>query len=84
MAVKIRLRLQGKRNRPFYRIVVADTRVPRDGKYLEMLGWYNPFEDENKTSLNAERFDYWLSVGAMISPKVKSIAKNFKAQVEKA
>ncbi len=44
MALKIRLRQQGRNNRPFYRLVVTDVRSPRDGKYVEMLGWYNPFE----------------------------------------
>jgi small subunit ribosomal protein S16 len=57
MALKIRLRQQGRNNRPFYRLVVADVRSPRDGKYLEALGWYNPFEAEadRSFSANAER-----------------------------
>ena len=46
MALKIRLRQQGRKNRPFYRMVVTDVRAPRDGKYCEALGWYNPFETE--------------------------------------
>ena len=46
MALKIRLRQQGRNNRPFYRLVVTDARSPRDGKYVEALGWYNPFEAE--------------------------------------
>lgn len=75
MAVKIRLRMHGKRNRSFYRIVVTDTRFPRDGKYLEMLGWYNPFEEEKKTEINAERLKYWLSVGGQMTPKVASLVK---------
>ncbi|MCH9633914.1 MAG: hypothetical protein S4CHLAM7_06480 [Chlamydiae bacterium] len=83
MAVKIRLRVQGKKDRAFYRIIVADSRSPRDGKYLEMLGWYNPFDEENKAQLNGERLNYWLGVGAQLSPKAKSIAKQFQPEVLK-
>lgn len=75
MAVKIRLRKQGKTNRPCFRIVVADTRSPRDGGYVEMLGWYNPQEKENNMELNGERLKYWLGTGAQISPQVTLLAK---------
>lgn len=75
MALKIRLRQQGRNNRPFYRVVVADSRSPRDGKYLEELGWYNPFEkeDDRLLSLNAERLSYWISQGAEISDRMESL-----------
>lgn len=69
MALKIRLRKQGRHNRPFFRLVVADSRSPRDGKYVEMLGWYNPFETELDKSLfiDTARIQHWLGVGAEIS-----------------
>src|SRR5580692_2154812 len=67
MAVKIRLRQQGRTNGQTYRLVVTDVRNPRGGKYLEMLGWYDPFLAENNVSVNAERADYWLTQGAEIT-----------------
>jgi small subunit ribosomal protein S16 len=69
MALKIRLRQQGKKNRPFFRLVLTESRSPRDGKYLEALGWYNPFETEAEkmTSIEGERVRHWLSKGAIIS-----------------
>ena len=73
MALKIRLRQQGRNNRQTYRLVVADMRSPRDGKYIEMLGWYNPFQSEQNFEVNAERVNYWLGVGAQVSPQVQSI-----------
>jgi len=78
MAVKIRLRVQGKKNRAFYRIVVTDSRAPRDGKYLEKLGWYDPFEEEKKTEIDVERLKYWLSVGGQMTDKVKSLVKKYQ------
>lgn len=77
MALKIRMRKQGRNNRPFYRIVLADARAPRDGKYLETLGWYNPFEEEQEKmmSIHEERIDHWLKQGAEISDNVEIIVK---------
>ena len=75
MALKIRLRQQGRNNRPFYRFVLTDVRAPRDGKYLEALGWYNPFEAEldKSISLDAERVKYWLGLGAQLSESAQSL-----------
>ena len=75
MALKIRLRQQGRNNRPFYRVVVADIRSPRDGKYIEALGWYNPFESEQDRSLNIQndRVQYWIGQGAQVSENVESL-----------
>jgi len=75
MALKIRLRQQGRNNRPFYRLVLTDVRAPRDGKYLEALGWYNPFESEQDKSLSlkAERIKHWLNLGAEISECAQSL-----------
>jgi len=75
MAVKIRLRKQGRKNRPFYRIVVADSRSPRDGKYVECIGWYNPFETEPEKHLNIqeERVAHWLEHGAQMSENIEAL-----------
>lgn len=78
MAVVIRMRRTGRRNRPCYRINVADSRSPRDGRFLETLGLYDPIskDTENQVTLNVERAKHWLSVGALPSETVKSIFKN--------
>jgi small subunit ribosomal protein S16 len=75
MALKIRLRQQGRNNRPFYRLVLTDVRAPRDGKYLEALGWYNPFESEldKHLFLNAERIQFWLNTGAELSERAEAL-----------
>lgn len=75
MALKIRLRQQGRNNRPFFRLVVADCRSPRDGKYLEAIGWYNPFASkaEEEFSLDAERAQHWLSQGAILTESAQSL-----------
>ncbi len=75
MGLKIRLRQQGRNNRPFYRIVVTDCRAPRDGKYLEAVGWYNPFETEADKSLHldAARIQHWLDLGAQLSDSAESL-----------
>lgn len=76
MALKIRLRQQGRTNRQTYRLVVTDIRNPRDGKYLEAVGFYNPLKADKNFSLNAERLTYWLSLGAELSENAeKLIAK---------
>lgn len=75
MALKIRLRQQGRNNRPFYRLVLTDVRSPRDGKYIEMLGWYNPFEAEIDKGIfvDAERVQHWLNNGAQLSERAESL-----------
>lgn len=75
MALKIRLRKQGSNNRPFFRLVVADVRTKRDGKYLENLGWYNPIAAENNVLLKEDRILHWLSFGAMISENALNLVK---------
>ncbi|MBS3904450.1 MAG: 30S ribosomal protein S16 [Simkania sp.] len=74
MALIIRLRQQGRTNRQTYRVVVADERSPRDGKYIEMLGWYNPNQTENNVQIDSDRLNYWLGQGAQISEKVEQLA----------
>ncbi len=77
MAVVIRMRRTGRRNRPCYRINVADSRSPRDGRFLETLGLYDPVSsnEEAQVTLNVERAKHWLSVGALPSDTVESIFK---------
>lgn len=75
MAVRIRLRQQGRNNRPFYRLVVTPVTAPRDGKYLEAVGWYNPFETKPETHLNLkeERIQHWLDQGAQLSDSAQAL-----------
>lgn len=67
MALKIRLRQQGRKNRQTFRLVVTDIRNPRDGKYLEMLGWYNPFSNAKDSQIDLDRIRYWVGQGAELS-----------------
>ncbi len=75
MAVVIRLRRMGTKRRPFYRLVVADSRMPVGGRFIETIGQYNLLEKPAKISVNRERALYWLSQGAKVSPTVKQILK---------
>ncbi len=73
MALKIRLSRGGSKKRPYYRIVVADVRMPRDGRYIEKVGTYNPLlakDDENRVTLNEERIKHWISQGAKPTDRV--------------
>lgn len=73
MAIALRLSRGSAKKRPYYRIVAADSRKPRDGKYLEQIGTYNPLlakDDEKRVQLNEERAKYWLGVGAQPSDRV--------------
>lgn len=76
MALKIRMRQQGRRNRLFYRLVVTANEERRDGKYVECIGWYNPFEStaENSLHLKADRLSHWLDMGAQLSEKAEHLA----------
>jgi small subunit ribosomal protein S16 len=75
MAVKIRLARHGAKKKPFYRIVVADSQSPRDGKYLENVGTYNPLLDTAQVTLQSERIQYWMDQGAKPSDTVRSLLK---------
>ena len=75
MAVKIRLARHGTKKKPFYRIVVADGESPRDGKFLEKVGTYDPLIEPAKISINSERIKYWMEQGATPSDTVKSLLK---------
>ncbi len=77
MALKIRLRQQGRRNQQTYRLVLCDSRAPRDGKYIETLGWYNPRESEPEKNLNVQgdRVQHWLSLGAILTERAETLVK---------
>lgn len=86
MALKIRLRQQGKKNQYVYRLVLTESRTPRDGKYIELLGWYNPFEEEaeKSCSVQAERIQHWLDQGAIISERAEALLKRTAPKVFEA
>ena len=75
MSVKIRLARHGAKKRPFYRIVVADSKFPRDGRFLENVGTYNPLLDPAKIVLKKERIKYWIDQGAILTDTVRSLLK---------
>lgn len=75
MAVKIRLRRVGAKNSPCYRIVVADGRSPRDGRFIENIGTYQPLKADDNFTLDLDRAHYWISKGAQPSDTVRSIVK---------
>ncbi len=71
----IRMARMGRKKRPFYRIVVTDSRKRRDSGWIESIGHYNPVSENKELKLDEERLNYWLSVGAQMSPTVKRLAK---------
>jgi len=75
MAVKIRLRRIGRKKAPVYRIVVADSKSPRDGKFIEIIGQYAPRQTENSLSVKADRANHWLDVGAQPTDTVRSLLR---------
>jgi len=78
MAVSIRLRREGTKNRPYYKVVVADRRSPRDGKFIEMIGTYDPKIPGRNSTLKIDRVEYWISKGAQPSDTVRSLIKKNK------
>ena len=75
MAVKIRLRRMGAKKAPFYRVVVADSRYPRDGRFIEEIGTYNPMKEPSEIKIDAEKAQKWLSNGAQPTDTVKALLK---------
>lgn len=75
MSISIRLKKMGKKDQPFYRVVVADTLKKREGAYIENLGWYNPLQQGDNYLLKQDRIDYWVSQGARVSDTVKSLVR---------
>lgn len=83
MAVSIRLRREGALNRPYYKVVVADSRSPRDGKFIEIIGTYDPKKPGHNSALKLDRAEYWISKGAQPSDTVRSLIKKNKKQAAK-
>ncbi len=83
MAVKIRLRRLGAKKKPFYRVVVADNRSPRNGRFIEEIGYYDPMTQPAEIKVNNERAKYWLGVGAQPTDTVRILLKKSGAIEEK-
>ena len=85
MALKIRLRQQGRKNHLVYRLVLSDSRSPRDGKYIELLGWYNPYEAEAEKNLkvDGDRVLHWLQQGAILTEKAEKLVERGAPEVLK-
>ena len=79
--VKIRLRRMGAKKAPYYRIVVADSRSPRDGRFIEELGVYDPMADGEKIKVDMERAKYWIANGAQPTDTVRGLLKKVEAQL---
>ncbi|KQC14146.1 MAG: 30S ribosomal protein S16 [Desulfuromonas sp. SDB] len=79
MSVSIHLNRAGKKNKPFYRVVVADSKHRRDGKYIEKVGYYNPLKPED-FSLNMESIEKWISKGAKTSDTVQALIRRYKRE----
>ncbi|HBB72155.1 MAG TPA: 30S ribosomal protein S16 [Ruminococcus sp.] len=75
MAVKIRLRRMGAKKAPFYRVVVADSRYPRDGRFVEEIGYYDPTKEPSVVNINAEKAKEWIAKGAQPTDTVKVLLK---------
>ena len=77
--VKIRLRRMGAKKAPYYRIVVADSRAPRDGRFIEEVGTYNPAAESEKLKVNMDRVQYWIASGAQPTDTVRGLIKKVEA-----
>ncbi len=84
MAVRIRLKRLGSLNRPHWRIVVSDAKMPRDGRFIEEIGYYDPLPASEKIQVKKERLDYWLKQGAQLSASLKSLLKRSAKKARKA
>jgi small subunit ribosomal protein S16 len=84
MAVSIRLRREGAKNRPYYKVVVADSRSPRDGKFIEIIGTYDPKVQGENSTLKVDRAEHWIARGAQPSDTVRSLLKKSKARAAAA
>ena len=76
MSVKIRLKRMGAKKKPFYRIVVADSRCPRDGKFIEEIGYYNPLVEEKTVKVDSEKVQQWIKNGAQPTSIVEKLFKD--------
>lgn len=75
MAVRIRMTRMGSKKRPFYRLVAADSEAPRDGRFLEILGYYDPMKDPAVLKIHEDKLNYWLEKGASVSDSAKALLK---------
>jgi len=80
MAVSIRLRREGAKNRPYYKVVVADSRSPREGRFIEIIGTYDPKKPGHNSTLKVDRAEYWIARGAQPSDTVRSLLKKNQKQ----
>ncbi|MBS1348117.1 MAG: 30S ribosomal protein S16 [Firmicutes bacterium] len=80
MSTKIRLRRMGAKKKPFYRVVVADSRYPRDGRFIEEIGYYDPCHEPAIINIDEEKVKSWVASGATLSDTVKSLMKKAGAQ----
>lgn len=80
MAVRIRLKRFGAKNRQQWRIVVADAKMPRDGRFIEEIGYYDPLPAQEKLQVKQTRLDYWIKQGAQVSDSLRSLLKRAKRQ----
>src|SRR5437867_395269 len=84
VAVRIRMKMLGRKHRPYFRIVAIDSRQPRDGRIIEELGSYDPMvkNTDDRVRLKPERVKYWMSVGALPSERVATLLKKYMAKIE--
>ena len=80
--VRIRLRREGAKGRPYYRVVVADGRAPKEGRFIEIVGNYDPLKDGQNCNLDLEKVDDWISKGAQPTDTVKSLIRKVRAAAE--
>ncbi len=84
MAVSIRLRREGAKNRPYYKVVVADSRSPREGRFIEIIGTYDPKKPGHNSTLKLDRAEYWIGRGAQPSDTVRSLIQKNKKKAAPA
>jgi small subunit ribosomal protein S16 len=84
MAVRIRLTRKGRKKQPFYRIIVADSHSPRDGKFLDIVGTYDPMQDPAEIKIDTEKLDAWMAKGAKPTGTVRTLINKYEAPVETA
>lgn len=84
MAVRIRLTRKGRKKQPFYRIVVADSQAPRDGKFLDIVGTYDPMQNPAAVTVDGEKLDAWMQKGATLTETVESLLKKYRTEAAAA
>jgi len=80
MPVRIRLARHGRKKRPFYKVVVANSEAPRDGRFIESIGIYNPLPESAEVTIKADRLEYWLQQGAKPTDTVRSLIRKYGVQ----